>query len=57
MTSFISEVLTSNTSANSSLVGSLSYSCSSLENVLEILLKEPTLFNGNLTILDCSAKA
>ena len=44
-------------SANSSEDGSLSYSCSSSENALLILFREPTLLSGSLTILDCSASA
>ena len=48
---------TSNASASSSADGGLSYSCSSFEKALLILLSEPTWFNGSLTILACSANA
>ncbi len=50
-------LVTSNSSANSCSLGALSYCCSNLENVLFNLFNEPTWFNGNLTILLCSANA
>ena len=53
----IDPTVVSNKIANSSGEGSLSNSCSNLENALLILLKDPTWFKGNLTILDCSAMA
>ena len=57
MVSTTSPAVTSSTSASSSGEGSLSNFCSSSENVLLILFKEPTLLSGSLTILDCSANA
>ena len=44
-------------SANSSGDGSAQILCSNSENALLILLSDPTLFSGSLTIRDCSAKA
>ena len=43
--------------AISSAEGALSCACSRNAYVLFILLIEPILFKGSLTILDCSAKA
>src|SRR6185312_235862 len=56
----VSDILStvvSSMSASSSGDGSRSYSCSSFENALLILLSEPTWFNGKRTMRDCSAIA
>ena len=47
----------SNSLAISSALGGLSWDCSKNAYVLLILLMEPILFKGSLTILDCSASA
>ena len=57
MDSFTSETVMSSSLAISSAEGTRSCACSKKAYVLFILLIEPILLSGNLTIRDCSASA